>query len=57
MQEKVINTKLKEIYYYNPSLDIINNEESESINETWKLMNLYALQNYANVNTSIKVRL
>ncbi|MBQ4124290.1 hypothetical protein IJD44_11310 [bacterium] len=55
MSENLINTKMKEIYYYNPCLETRDAEELDSINETWKIMNMYALQNFANVNTLIKL--
>ncbi|MGM9993441.1 MAG: hypothetical protein ACI37R_01780 [Candidatus Avigastranaerophilus sp.] len=51
MQENLINTKMKEIYYFNPCI-AEENQETESSKELWKLMNIYAQQNYNNIKAA-----
>lgn len=52
MQENLINTKMKEIYY-NLTLETRNDSETDAINKFWKMMNIYALQNYNYVQVRV----
>ena len=52
MQENLINTKIKEIYY-NLTLETKNDSETDAINKFWKMMNIYALQNYNYVQVRV----